>query len=99
CVLYCPAVGAPEVASICSRLRPNAQLVVGVSTADLALYTQVLRAAQCNHVFHVDNDAVLPAVTAIAGKLRTGDIFGIEKYLPGDANIKLSRLRNFEGRS
>lgn len=83
--------------SIVPRLRSSAQLVAVVPKSDLAAFTRLLRADHCNHVLVAD-PSNSPAMTVIAGKLVTGDIFGIEKYLPADANVQLTRLRDFQGR-
>jgi len=82
---------------IVPRLRSSAQLVAVVPKSDLAAFTRLLRADHCNHVLVAD-PSNSPAMTVIAGKLVTGDIFGIEKYLPADANVQLTRLRDFQGR-
>jgi hypothetical protein len=82
---------------IVPRLRSSAQLVAVVPKSDLSAFTQLLRADHCNHVLVADASNS-PAMTVIAGKLVTGDIFGIEKYLPADANVQLTRLRDFQGR-
>ena len=44
-------------------------------------------------------DETLPHTLATCvGKLFTGDIFGIEKYLPADAVVEHKRLRDMHGR-
>ena len=82
---------------IVPRLRSSAQLVAVVPKSDLNSFTQLLRADHCNHVLVAD-PVNSGSMTVIAGKLVTGDIFGIEKYLPADANVQLTRLRDFQGR-
>jgi len=82
---------------IVPRLRSSAQLVSVVPKSDLSAFTRLLRANHCNHVLVADPSNAA-AMTVIAGKLVTGDIFGIEKYLPADANVQLTRLRDFQGR-
>ncbi|HJZ85626.1 MAG TPA: hypothetical protein VKN99_10665 [Polyangia bacterium] len=90
--------GRPDApAALAPRLRNSAQLVAVVPQADLGSYTRLLRAQHCNHVLVADSSH-FPALTIIAGKLVTGDIFGIEKYLPADAPVQLTRLRDFQGR-
>jgi hypothetical protein len=82
---------------IVPRLRSSAQLVAVVPKSDLSSFTKLLRADHCNHVLVADA-ANSGSMTVIAGKLVTGDIFGIEKYLPAGASVQLTRLRDFQGR-
>ena len=49
-----------------------------------------------NHV--VVGDELDRGVFVTAQKLLTGDIFGIEKYLPEGTPVHYARLRDFEGR-
>jgi hypothetical protein len=96
--VFCAVGSGPEVRDrLIPRLRSSAQLVAMVPHSSLAAFTDVLRADPCNHVV-IQDPSNLCALTVIASKLLTGDIFGIEKYLPADANIQLTRLRDFQGR-
>ena len=55
-----------------------------------------LRDDRVNHV--VVGDELDHGVFVTAQKLLTGDIFGIEKYLPEGTPVHYARLRDFEGR-
>ena len=59
--------------------------------------TAYLRDDRINHV--VVGDELDHGVFVTAQKLLTGDIFGIEKYLPEGTPVHYARLRDFEGRS
>jgi hypothetical protein len=55
-----------------------------------------LRDDRINHV--VVGDELEDGIYVTAKKLLTGDIFGIEKYLPENTPVHYARLRDFEGR-
>lgn len=78
------------------RLRRRAQTAVVVPEAKLDDLTGLLRDDRVNHV--IAGDAIDRGVVVTAQKLLTGDIFGIEKYLPGDTPVHYMRLRDFTGR-
>jgi hypothetical protein len=79
------------------RVRQKAHLVMIVPKAPLALLTQLLADHRCNHV--LVGDEADKSVFITAQKLLTGDIFGIEKYLPEGTAVNYFRLRDFQGRS
>jgi hypothetical protein len=81
-----------------ARLAPGAQLVAVVPKPELALYTQLLAHPQCNHVLGQD-DAGMACLAVTVGKFVTGDLFGIEKYVPPGTEVTLTRLRDYEGRT
>ncbi len=63
----------------------------------------MLRDPRCNHVLvgelaSADPDAE-HGLQVTAHKLLTGDIFGIEKYLPAGTHVNYFRMRDFQGRS
>src|SRR4030095_14956666 len=64
--------------------------------APLSELTTYLKDDRINHV--VVGDDLEHGVLVTAQKLLTGDIFGIEKYLPTGTPVHYVRLRDFEGR-
>lgn len=91
--------GEPDVLAAVSRLlHPQAQLVALVPGADLASQVRLWGHAGCNHLI-VDDDDGLAWLQVAVSKFVTGDLFGIEKYLPAGAEVRLTRLRDYAGRS
>jgi hypothetical protein len=78
------------------RLRTRAHLSVVVDQAKLHDLTSYLRDDRVNHV--IVGDQLDRGVFITAQKLLTGDIFGIEKYLPEGTPVHYVRLRDFAGR-
>jgi hypothetical protein len=85
------------LAGILPKLRDKAHVTVVTPKASLVELTQYLRDDRVNHV--VVGDELEDGVRVTAHKLLTGDIFGIEKYLPEGTPVHYARLRDFEGRS
>jgi hypothetical protein len=79
------------------RVRQKAHIVMIVPKASLGQLTQFLADSRCNHV--LVGDETDRSVFITAQKLLTGDIFGIEKYLPEGTAVNYFRLRDFQGRS
>lgn len=79
------------------KLRDRAHVTVVTPQASLTDLTRYLKDDRVNHV--VVGDELEDGVAVTAKKLLTGDIFGIEKYLPADTPVHYARLRDFEGRS
>src|SRR5262245_8059371 len=78
------------------RVRQKAHLVMLVPKSPLAMTTQFLADSRCNHLLVGDEGE--RGVFVTAQKLLTGDIFGIEKYLPEGTPVHYLRLHDFEGR-
>jgi hypothetical protein len=78
------------------RLRDNAHVTIVTEKAPLSDLTVYLRDDRINHV--VVGEELDRGVFVTAQKLLTGDIFGIEKYLPEGTPVNYARLRDFEGR-
>jgi len=78
------------------KLRERAHVTVVTPHAALADLTSYLRDDRINHV--VVGDELEQGVFVTAQKLLTGDIFGIEKYLPAGTPVHYARLRDFAGR-
>jgi hypothetical protein len=79
-------------------MRPTAQLVGVTPLANLQAQTRLLADPRCNHVLTGD-DAGFRTVTVTVQKFVTGDLFGIEKYLPMNTEVRLTRLREYKGRT
>jgi hypothetical protein len=77
-------------------LRQKAHTAVIVPKARLDELTNFLRDPRVNHV--IVGEELDRGVFVTAQKLLTGDIFGIEKYLPEGTPVHYVRLRDFEGR-
>jgi hypothetical protein len=87
----------PPLTELCKRLRPGAQMVAVLQGADLSVHTRVLAHDQCNHVVSLD-EAGMQCLAVTVGKFVTGDLFGIEKYVPPGTPVSLTRLRDYAGR-
>ncbi|HUQ04354.1 MAG TPA: hypothetical protein VM261_17765 [Kofleriaceae bacterium] len=77
-------------------LRQKSHAAVVTPKAALAELTDYLKDHRVNHV--IVGEELDRGVFVTAQKLLTGDIFGIEKYLPEGTPVHYVRLRDFEGR-
>jgi hypothetical protein len=84
------------VQRVVPQLRQRAHVAVVTPRAGLGELIQFLGDQRVNHV--IVGDELDRGVFITAQKLLTGDIFGIEKYLPEGTEVKYLRLRDFEGR-
>jgi hypothetical protein len=82
--------------SLTPKLREKAHVAIVTPQAKLADLTTYLRDERVNHV--IVGDELDNGVFVTAQKLLTGDIFGVEKYLPAGTPVHYARLRDFEGR-
>lgn len=87
----------PALRSLVSRLRESAQLVAVTPPRTLGDQVALLQDVHCNHVLTSDERGFWLLQVTIA-KFVSGDLFGIEKYLPPNAPVALTRLRDFQGR-
>lgn len=78
------------------KLRQKAHTAVVVPRANLQELTVYLQDHRVNHV--IVGEELERGVFVTAQKLLTGDIFGVEKYLPEGTPVHYVRLRDFEGR-
>jgi hypothetical protein len=78
------------------KLRERAHVTIVTPKASLSDLTSYLHDDRVNHV--VVGEELDHGVFVTAQKLLTGDIFGIEKYLPPGTPVHYARLRDFEGR-
>lgn len=81
------------------RLRPKAHVAALIPKAPLGNLTALLRDPRCNHVIVGEGAEAEHGTLVTAQKLLTGDIFGIEKYLPEGTPVNYFRLRDFHGRA
>lgn len=79
-----------------TRLRDKAHIAVIVSRSSLQDLMGFLQDHRVNHV--IVGEELDRGVFITAQKLLTGDIFGIEKYLPEGTPVNYVRLRDFQGR-
>lgn len=84
------------VDALVPRLRQKSHAAVVTPKAALGELTSYLRDHRVNHV--IVGEELDRGVFVTAQKLLTGDIFGIEKYLPEGTPVQYMRLRDFEGR-
>jgi hypothetical protein len=78
------------------KLRERAHVTIVTPQAKLSDLTKYLHDDRVNHV--VVGEELEDGIFVTAQKLLTGDIFGIEKYLPAGTPVHYARLRDFEGR-
>ena len=78
------------------RIRKKSHVGVIVERAKLQHLMGFLEDHRVNHV--IVGEELDRGVFVTAQKLLTGDIFGIEKYLPEGTPVHYLRLRDFEGR-
>jgi hypothetical protein len=84
--------------SVTSKMRDSSQLVAVTPQLPLASLTQLLAEPRCNHVL-ANDDTGMAMIQTTVQKFVTGDLFGIEKYLPKDTQVSLTRLREYKGRT
>ena len=91
------SAGVAMIERLKPQLRDKAHVSIIANNAPLGDLTQLLKDPRVNHV--IVGDELDRGVFVTAQKLLTGDIFGIEKYLPEGTQVHYARLRDFEGRS
>ena len=92
----CPDGDPATLEAALPRFRERSHIAVVVPHARLEDLTRLLDDSRVNHV--IVGDELDRGVFVTAQKLLTGDIFGIEKYLPEGTPVHYFRLRDFEGR-
>jgi hypothetical protein len=97
--VFFAAAGAQlaSLQALVPKLRDRAHVTVVTPQASLLDLTRFLRDDHVNHV--VVNEELEDGVFVTAQKLLTGDIFGIEKYLPPGTPVHYARLSDFDGRT
>ena len=91
-----------DLERLVARTRQKSHITAIVPKAPLKSLTLLLADPRCNHVLVGDimqekSEAEI-GLSVTANKLLTGDIFGIEKYLPEGTQVNYFRLRDFQGR-
>lgn len=81
-----------------SRMAEGAELLAVAPAADLASLVRLLGEARCNHFCTPDPEG-LQTLGITLRKLLSGDLFGIERYLPARSEVHLTRLRGYRGRA
>jgi hypothetical protein len=90
--------GNPEgLKALSSRMRESAQVVAMVPQRSLGEQLSLLFDAHCNHVLTADERGMWMLQVTVS-KFVSGDLFGIEKYLPPSTEVHLTRLRDYQGR-
>jgi hypothetical protein len=84
------------LAKILGKLREHAHVTVITEEAPLDHLVAYLEDERVNHV--VIGDELDRGVTVTAQKLLSGDLFGIEKYLPANTEVQYLRIHDFAGR-
>lgn len=85
------------LAKVLGRLREHAHVTVVTDEAPLDHLVAYLEDERVNHV--VVGDELDRGVFVTAQKLLSGDLFGIEKYIPSGTAVQYLRIHDFEGRS
>lgn len=83
--------------ALSTRMRDSAQVVAMVPQRSLGEQLSLLFDGHCNHVLTAD-DRGMWMLQVTVGKFVSGDLFGIEKYLPPATEVHLTRLRDYQGR-
>lgn len=88
-----------ELRTLLQKVGENAQIIALVPPGtDLTTTAYVVTDERCNHVIQLD-DQGMERLATTTSKLLSGDIFGIEKYLPDAEEVNYFRLVNYTGRS
>ena len=91
-----PDDGGASLNKTLPMLRDSSHATLVVPQAQLEQLVAYLEDPRVNHV--IVGDELDRGVFVTAQKLLTGDIFGIEKYLPEGTPVHYARIRDFEGR-
>ncbi len=87
---------SPDLAVILERTSPRTHITIITDTAPLGEYTKLLDDVRINHI--ISREEIEQGVFVTAQKLLSGDIFGIERYLPEGTPVHYCRLNDFAGR-
>ena len=90
-------VSKDEFTAVLDRLHEKAHITIIVPKANLETLVWILEMPRVHHV--MVGEKLKDGVQVTAQKLLTGDIFGIEKYLPSETEVHYLRLSDFEGRT
>lgn len=81
---------------VLQRTSPRAHIAVVTDAAPLEEFTRLLGDKRINHI--ISREEIDQGVFVTAQKLLSGDIFGIERYLPEGTPVHYCRLNDFAGR-
>lgn len=79
-----------------TKLRNDAHVVLILPDLDVRWVAYYMQDKRVNHFLSREADTA--ELQAIVGKLETGSIFGMDRYLPPEANITYRRLRTYKKR-
>jgi hypothetical protein len=94
--LACDESNSTQLHELTPRLRQKAHVAVVTPQAKLGDLMTFLSDDRVNHT--IVGEELDRGCFVTAQKLLTGDIFGIEKYVPEGTPVHYVRLRDFEGR-
>jgi hypothetical protein len=86
------------LSTVARRMREGGHLIGMTPPTNLATLTSLLMDPACNHVLTID-DSGYRMLGVTVSKFVSGDLFGIEKYLPPSTEVHLTRLREYKGRT
>ncbi len=81
---------------ILQKTSERTHIAVITNNAPLQEFTRLLNDVRVNHI--ISREEVEKGVFITAQKLLSGDIFGIERYLPEGTPVHYFRLNDFQGR-
>lgn len=81
---------------VLSRTSQRTHIAIVTDAGPLGHYTKLLDDVRINHI--ITREEIESGVFVTAQKLLSGDIFGIERYLPEGTPVHYCRLNDFKGR-
>ncbi len=84
--------------AVADRLREGAQMIAITPNLSLDKMVKIVDHPICHHTLR-DDASGLQQLEVCIRKFVTGDLFGIEKYLPAGTEVRLTRLREYKGRT
>lgn len=96
-IVYAWDGSSESLKALSARMRDSAQVVAMVPQRTLGDQLSLLFDPHCNHVLTSDERGLWMLQVTVS-KFVSGDLFGIEKYLPPASEIHLTRLRDYQGR-
>ncbi len=88
--------GTRDLEVILAKTSERTHIAVITDNAPLQEFTRLLNDPRVNHI--ISREELEVGVFVTAQKLLSGDIFGIERYLPEGTPVHYCRLNDFEGR-
>ncbi len=87
----------PALRALISKLRESAQIIAVTPPRPLGDQVTLMHDPHICHV--ITNDTRTPFLLQVTiAKFVSGDLFGVEKYLPPGTPVSLTRLRDYQGR-